>query len=152
MSVERVLAAAFKHHGRDVLDETEIVGAIALDRGWFTPDEVRQLIDRGEDEGHLQRGTRGLQPTFDVGAIAIPSEYEPDASVLRSIPIFERILDQLEDVHPDRRESVAGINELQADLGVSSDVAAVAYAHGQGLDVRSEANRVRRTIEQPTDR
>lgn len=147
MSLRRALAVAFKHHGTHSLSETEVVTALALERGWFTPEEVRGLVDLGVDRNELVADDDRLVPAFDVGEVTIPSGYTPPADLLEVVPPFERILADLEAEGYDRRESVASINELQARLDLTSDAAAVLYAHGLGLAVSDVATEVRRCLE-----
>ncbi|MFW6448588.1 MAG: DUF2240 family protein [Halobacteriota archaeon] len=151
MELRRVLAVAFKHHGRGRLEEPAFVTALAIERDWFTPEEVRRLLERGREAGVLERDGDEYVPAFDLGGVTVPSGYEPPGGLLRSRPPFERVLAALETAGHDRRDSVAGINELQARLGTDSDVAAVAYAHGEGLDVAELARDVRRSIERGND-
>lgn len=151
MALRRVLAAAFKHHGRSALTGAEIVAAIAIDRGWFDPDEVRRLIDHGVESGDLEVDGETYRATFDVGRVSIPSGYTPSDDLLDRERPFEAILSTLESAGLDRRDAVAGINRLQADLAVTSDAAALLYAHGRGLDVHREARRVRLDCEAPAD-
>lgn len=151
MSLRRVLAAACRHHGQERLTETQLISAISLDRGWFTPDEVRTLIDLGRDRGELIVDGEMYVATFEVADVTIPSGYEPSAELLEVAPPFERLLGRLEAEGLDRRECVAGINELQARLNLTSDAAAVLFAHGQGLDIKDVATEVRRAIEQAAE-
>lgn len=146
MSLQRVLAAGFKHHGSKTLSETELVAALALERGWFSPEEVRQLIERGRDSGDLEEMDDVLHPTFDVGDITIPSGYEPPTDLSNPPAPFERIITRLEAAGHDKRDAVATINQLQTELAISSDAAAVLYAHGEGVDVFEEASRLRRSV------
>ncbi|MFP4589872.1 MAG: DUF2240 family protein [Halobacteriales archaeon] len=148
MELRRVLAVAFKHRGRRRLEASGFVTALAIDRDWFTPEEVRRLIERGREAGVIEDDGDGYVPAFDLGEVAIPTGYEPPADLLRSQPPFERVLAALEAAGHDRRDSVAAINELQERLGTDSDAAAVAYAHGEGLDVADLARTVRRSIEE----
>lgn len=149
MELRRVLAAAFKHHGREALTETQLVAALALERDWYEPDEVRRLMEQARAAGALTGADDALRPTFDVGEVSIPSGYEPPADLADPASPFERILARLEADGHDRRDSVAAINRLQRAAGLESDAAAVLYAHGEGLDVRTEAQRVRADLEAP---
>lgn len=146
MSLQRVLAAGFKHHGKEAVSETEMVAALALERGWFSPEEVRQLIERGRDSGDLKETDDVLHPTFEVGDITIPSGYEPPADLINPPAPFERIITRLEADGHDKRDAVATINQLQTELAISSDAAAVLYAHGEGVDVSAEASRLKRSV------
>lgn len=147
MELRRVLAVAFKRHGRDRLEPPAFVTALAIERDWFTPEEVRTFLDRACDEGELERDDDRYVAAFDVGGVAVPSGYSPPEDLLAERTAFERVLADLVSAGHDRRESVAGINAVQSRLAVSSDVAAVVYAHGEGLDVAEEAARIRRTLE-----
>lgn len=147
MSRRRVLAAGFKHHGRDPLSETELVAAIALERGWLSPDEVRALIDQAQTAGELTGTKDALSPTYDVGQITIPSGYSPPDGLLDPPSPFERVVDRLEAAGHEKRDAVAAINRLQTDACLTIDAAAVLYARGQGIDVATEAGQVRHAIE-----
>lgn len=149
MTLKRVLAAAFKYHGGPPLSETEFVAALALERGWFTPDEARDLIERARNDGLLTGEADALSATFDVSDIAVPADFEPDSAELtEAVPLFERMVDAVEGTGRDRQGVVAGINELQHSLSVSSDAAAILYAHQSGLDVESAATELKRNLEQ----
>lgn len=147
MSLRRVLAAGFKHHGQDTLSETELVAALALERGWYTPAEVRTLIEHGLEAGDLEGESEALQPTFDVGSVTIPSGYEPPDELVDPPAPFEQLIERLESAGNDKREAVASINQLQADLGITSDAAALLYTHGEGLDTTEEAHRIKESLE-----
>lgn len=142
MSRRRVLAAGFKHHGSETLSETELVAAIALERGWYAPDEVRRLIDSALAAGELEGDAQGLNPTFDIGEITIPSGYEPPADLTEEATPFEQVISRLESAGFDKRDAVASINRLQTNTGLTSDAAALVYAHSEGIDVRSDAERI----------
>ncbi len=147
MELRQTLAVAYKHHGRDRLGESAFVTALAIERDWFTPDEVRHLLARGREQGALDHETDEYVPAFDVGAVTVPPDFEPEATLVAERSLFERVVDELEAAGSDRRDVVANINTLQADTALSSDGAAVLYAHGQGLDVAEEARMVRESIE-----
>ncbi len=149
MTLKRVLAAAFKYHGGSPLSETELVAALALERGWVTPDEARDLIERARNDGLLSGEDDALSATFDVSDIAVPADFEPDSAELTdAVSLFERMVDRVAETGRDRQGVVAGINELQHSLDVSSDAAALLYAHQAGLDVESAASELKREIEQ----
>lgn len=147
MSRRRVLAAGFKHHGREPLSETELVAAIALERGWFAPDAVRTLVEHAREAGELKGETDALSPTFDVGSVTIPSGYEPPADLIDPPAPFERVVERLEAAGLEKRDAVAGINRLQSETGVTGDAAAVLFAAQQGVDVAEEAASVKRDLE-----
>lgn len=151
MSLRRVVAAAFKQHGRPTLTRSEIVAAVAIDRGWFAPGEVRRLIDLAEEAGEVTVDGNTVRPTFDVGAVTIPAGYEPPDDLLATPRPFERVIEKLERAGYGRRESVASINRLQADLGLRSDAAAAMFAHRNGVDIHDEARRIRRAAERPME-
>ncbi len=147
MSLKRVLAAGFKHYGKESLSETELVAALALERGWFAPEEVRQVVEHALETGDLEGDRDGLSATFTVGEITIPSGYEPPSDILKPATPFERILDRVGEIDIDKRGAVAEINRLQSKVGLTNDAAAVLFGHGVGLDVSDEAQTVVRSIE-----
>lgn len=147
MDLRRTLAVPYRQHGRERLAEPAFVTALAIERDWFTPDEVRRLLERGLEAGELERDGDHVVPTFEVGEVVVPTGYEPPDDLTTERPTFERMVDTLEADGHDRRRCVAEINELQDSLAVPSDVAAVVYAHERGIDVSAEATRVRRGIE-----
>jgi hypothetical protein len=146
VSLEATVAAPFRERGRDQLSESEFVVALSLDRGWFSPNQAKRLVDIAASEGLLAREPDGLTPAFDVSAVSIPEEFTPEEGLLQGRSVFERILDGLVEAGQEKREAVAAINGLQRSLGVTIEAAAVLYARRQGLDVRAEATQAREAL------
>lgn len=141
MSLEATVAAPFRGRGRERLAESEFVVALSLDRGWFSPNQAKRLLDVAAGEGLLVREDSDLVPTFDVETVAIPEDFVPDESLLQGRSVFEQVLDELVSAGHEKREAVAGINALQRSLAVTVEAAAVLYAHRRGIDVRGAASR-----------
>lgn len=138
MSLRTTVAAPFRSRGRDRLPESEFVVALSLDRDWFSPDQAKRLVDVGVGEGLLARTEGEIEPTFDPDDVPVPDGFVPDEGLLRERSTFERVLDRVVDDGVDKRDAVAAINRLQADLAITVDAAAVVYAHGRGIDVEAE--------------
>ncbi|WP_330632267.1 DUF2240 family protein [Halocatena halophila] len=142
MSLSITVGAPFHAAGRDRLGESEFVVALSLDRDWFSPDQAKRLIDVAIVDGLLERDGDTLTLTFDPEPV--PDSFSPDESILRQRTTFERVLDRLTtEADSSKREIVAAINELQATLGVTTDAAAVLYAHRNGHDIEELAAGVR---------
>lgn len=141
MSLRTTVAVPFRTRGRDRLPESEFVVALSLDREWFSPDQAKRLVDVAVGEGLLSRTEGTIEPTFDPDAVAVPDDFVPDADLLRERSTFERVLETVVDDGTDKREAVAAINRLQADLAITVDAAAILYAHRRGLDVEDARNR-----------
>jgi hypothetical protein len=146
MSLRTAVAAPFRTEGVERLEESEFVVALSLDRGWFSPDQAKRLIDVAATEGLLQREDDGLVVTFEPGAVDVPADFAPDEDVLRERSTFERLLDALTDAGIEKRTAVAEVNQLQAALGVTVEVAAVVYARREGVSVEDVADDVRREL------
>lgn len=139
MSLEVAVAAPFRQRGQDEIDESEFVVVLSLDRGWFSPDQAERLVEVGIEAGLLRREAGSLVPTFEPEEVQIPTNFEPDETLLQSVPPFERILDAMIADGFEKQSVVAEINQLQADLAISIEAAAVLYARRNGVDVERAA-------------
>ena len=137
MSLRRAVAAPFRDRGADRLTESELVVALSLDRSWFSPDQAERSVALAVSEGLLERTDGGdrLRPTFDVAAVELPEEFEPDNAVLTRRSTFERLLDSIVEAGIEKQTAVAEINELQGELGVTIEAAGALYARRQGIEV-----------------
>ena len=149
MSLRAVVAAPFRGRGRDRLPESEFVVGLSLDRGWYSPDQAARVVDIAVGEGLLRREDDELEPAFDVAAVDIPAGFSPDGDLLRSRSPFERALEALVEAGHGKQASVAGINRLQADAGLTIGTAAVLYARRQGVDVPEAAAAARAELTDP---
>lgn len=143
MSLRKAVAAPFRTAGREAMEESEFLVALSIERGWFSADQAKRLVDVAAGEGLVERTDDGLRATFDPDAVDVPDDFEPSEEVLRERSTFERVLDALVEAGESKRDAVAAVNRLQADLGVTVEAAALLYAHRQGLDVSEHAERVR---------
>ncbi|ELZ33452.1 hypothetical protein C474_05210 [Halogeometricum pallidum JCM 14848] len=146
MSLEVAVAVPFKQRGTDSLGEGEFVVALSLDRDWFSPDQAKRLIDVAAGRGLVTREDGQVVAAFDPAGVAVPEDYEPDQSLLREQSAFERILDALVAAGHDKREAVAGVNDLQRRLGVSVEAAAALYAKRRGVDAGDAARKAREEL------
>lgn len=148
MSLRTVVAAPFRQRGREQMPESEFVVVLSLDRDWFSPDQASRVADRAVGEGLLTRSEDDemLSPTFDPDEVSVPPDFVPDESLLQRQSTFERTLDALVAADIPKQEAVAGINQLQADLDLTIEAAAVVYAKRQGLDVTAIAEQARDAI------
>ena len=141
MSLRRTVAVPFRSNGRERLAQSEFVVALSLDRDWFSPEQAKRLVDVATTEGLLERAGDDLAPTFDPHEVTVPDGFVPDETVLRERSTFERALAEVVEEGVEKRDAVASINSLQADLGVTVEAAAVVYARRQGVAVGDVADR-----------
>lgn len=146
MSLRVAVAAPFKSKGVERLPEQKFLVGLSLDRGWTTPDQAKDIVDLAERDGLLTRDDGDLVVTFDPDDVSIPDDFTLDASVFEERSPFERVLDALVGDGMERQAAVAGVNELQSDLGLTAEAAAVVFARTRGLDVDDIADRVRERL------
>jgi hypothetical protein len=135
MSLRVAVAAPFRQRGKDELAENEFVVALSLDRDWFSPDQAKRLVDVATGEGLLERAESTLRPTFDPSQVTVPDGFVPGEDILRSRSAFEQVLDDLVADGHEKHEAVGEINQLQGELDVTIEAAAVVYARRNGVDV-----------------
>lgn len=146
MSLRAVVAAPFQSRGRSALEESAFIVSLSLDRDWFSPDQASQVVDKALGDGLLERTDGALRTTFDPDGVAVPSDFTPDEDLLRETTPFEAVLDALVSAGMDKQDAVAGINQLQADLGITVAAAAIVYARSRGVDVDDAAERARAAL------
>lgn len=125
----------FRQRGVASLSRSEFVVAVSLDRDWFSPDQASHVVELALDRGLLERDGDDLVVAFEPESVSIPEGFAPDADLLVEPSVFERALEALLEDGAAKQEAVAGINRVQADLGLTLEAAAVVYARRQGLDV-----------------
>lgn len=141
MSLRTAVAAPFRMKGQSRLDESEYVVTLTLKRDWFTPNQAKRLVDVAVGEGLLQREENDLIAEFEPDSVSVPEDFTPDESILNERSTFEKVLDSLDGVDETKQESVAAINQLQSELGLTVEAAAILYAHRNGIDVSDVAER-----------
>ncbi|MEY7849488.1 DUF2240 family protein [Natrarchaeobius sp. A-rgal3] len=135
MSLRVAVAAPFRQNGTSRLEESEFVVSLSLERGWFSPDQAKRLIDVATREGLIEHADDELVAAFDPTDVTVPEEFVPDEDLLRERSAFERVLDALVAEGMEKHEAVGAINALQGELGVTIEAAAVIYARREGIDV-----------------
>ncbi|MGB9987390.1 DUF2240 family protein [Salarchaeum japonicum] len=143
MSLRVTVAAPFKQTGKARIGEHEFVVALSLDRDWLSPDQAKRVIDIATGEGLVSRDDGDLIADFDLDSVDVPEDFSPDESVFRERSAFERAVDALEAEGMEKQEVVAAVNELQQELGITADAAAVVYARREGVDVDDAAAKAR---------
>ena len=147
MSLRRAVAVPFRAKGCERLSESKFVVALSLDRDWFSPEQAKRLVDVAVTEGLLERGDEEVAPTFAPREVSVPEDFVPDDDVLRQRSNFERALDAIVESGVDKQTAVAGVNGLQAELGLTVEAAAVVYARREGVDVGDVAERAATELE-----
>jgi len=143
MSLRTVVAAPFRGRGRPTLAESEFVVALSLDRDWFSPDQASRVVDLAVEAGLIERDDDELVPTFEPERVEVPADFRPDESMLVERSPYEQVIDAVVSAGVEKREAVAGINRLQADLGLTIEAAAVVFARRRGVDVAAAARAAR---------
>lgn len=146
MSLRVAVAAPFKQHGRDRIEESEFVVALSLDRDWLSPDQAKRVLDLASGEGLVDRPDGEVVARFAYDDVTVPEEFTPDESLFRERSAFERVLDDLVAAGMEKQEAVAEVNKLQQRLGLTVEAAAVVYARRNGVDVTDAAERARREL------
>ncbi|MGB9965034.1 DUF2240 family protein [Halobacterium sp. CBA1126] len=147
MSLRVAVAAPFRQKGKRRIPEQAFVVALSLDRDWMSPDQAKRLLDVATGEGLVERADGELVAAFDPEDVEIPDDFSPDPSLFQERSAFERALDAVVDAGHDRQETVAAVNQLQQELGVTADAAAVVYARRRDVDVDGAAAKARSKLE-----
>ncbi len=135
MDLEKVVAAPFKQQGSDRLEESKFVVGLSLDRNWYSPDQAGRVVELGIQNGLLMREGNELVANFTPDSVRIPPDFGPSDEVVAQESPFEIILRQLTDAGMEKQSVVAQINQLQGELGISVDAAAVVFGKSQDEDV-----------------
>jgi hypothetical protein len=139
MSLKTAVAEPFRQRGTERMAESEFVVALSLDRGWFSPDQAKTLVDIAASEGLVEQDGDELVAVFEPGSVEIPDGFAPGEDILQSRSTFERVLDTVLETGVEKQTAVAEINSLQSELGVTLEAAAVVYARSEGVDVSDVA-------------
>lgn len=143
VSLRKAVAAPFQTTGRERMEESEFLVALSIERGWFSADQAKRLVDVAAGEGLLERVDGEVRVAFEPNGVEISDGFEPEEEILRERSTFERLLATLVEAGEAKQDAVAAVNRLQSDLGLTVEAAAVLYAHRQGIDVSDHAERVR---------
>lgn len=135
MDLEKVVAAPFKQQGSTRVAESKFVVGLSLDRNWYSPDQASRIVELGIQNGLLSRDEDELIAEFTPESVSIPPDFDPSDELLTQESPFEIILRELTDAGMEKQSVVAQINQLQGELGISVDAAAVVFAKSQRADV-----------------
>jgi hypothetical protein len=149
--LETTLAMLFKRKGKNVLSEKEFVFAASMDFRWFTPKEAQSLLDISIKKGLLERTDGFVKPTFAYKDIEAPVNLKPSKEVLKEPAepesTFARILNAIaRGTGQKKRDIVARINKVQEKLGVDAEVAALAVARENEVDIAEFVEEVRKEV------
>ncbi|MXR51338.1 DUF2240 family protein [Halovenus sp. WSH3] len=147
MSLRRAVAVPFRQRGVERMTESEFVVALSLDRDWFSPDQAKRVVTVGAGEGLLERTDDDVIVEFDPASVDIPEDFEPTEEILRQRTTFERILEAVVDSGIDKQTAVAEINQLQSELAVTIEAAAVLYGRRNGLELPELAQQARQELD-----
>ncbi|MGK2230726.1 MAG: hypothetical protein ACI9QA_000886 [Methanobacteriota archaeon] len=137
MSLRKVSAAPFLRRGTGEVTRAEFIYSLTGDLGWFEPGEAEDVLGAGVEEGLLNEDGEELRPSFDVGDVEIDG-FEPSSDLVDDggRGVFERAVDRLVDTGYGRREAVAEINRIHADMdGARVEAAALVTARKEGVRV-----------------
>lgn len=146
MSLRVAVAAPFRREGRTELQESKFKVKLSLDWDWFSPDQAGRLADVAVAEGLLLRDGDRLVAQFDPMAVEVPEGFVPDESILQERSTFDRVLAALGREGIEKQTAVANLNRLKSDMDVTTQAAAVLYAHSEGVDVADLADRAREEL------
>lgn len=94
MSLERVIAAAFRQTRKEQLQRSHLIYFLSLERRWMSREQAGALIDRALEKGLLGEKGGLLFPRFDPLSVEIPLGYRPGSEVFEEEPhqaLLERI-------------------------------------------------------------
>lgn len=145
MSLRRVAAAPFLRREAREATRAEFIYSLTRDLEWFDTDEAEELLRAGIEEGLIETDGDEVRPEFDPSSVDVPKGYSPSAeSVLSSVErgaeddtgtdVFERAVERLVGSGYEKREAVAEINRIHAEMGeVRVEAAALVAAKREGL-------------------
>ncbi len=81
MSLETIVAAAFRHTRKEWLKKSELVYYLAFDRKWMSQDKANELISRAIEAGLIHYEGDMIQPLFNVYEVNVPMGYHPRESL-----------------------------------------------------------------------
>jgi len=149
--METCLGLLFKRKGKNILSEKEFVFAASMDFRWFSPREAQVLLELGIRRGLLERTDGFVKPTFDYRQMDVPVNFKPCKDILRDIEpdvsTFSQILDAIaKATGQKKRDIVARVNKMQDRMAVDIEVAALAVAKEEGMDIAPFVEKVRKEV------
>jgi len=138
-------AAFFRSKGKNVVTENEFLMGISMDLRWMTPGETKELISLLISNGILEKDGEYLRPKIDVGAVAVPIGFRPNADMLKlkqkaaSPPPADGLLAELmakaESAGMRRKDFIVAVNALQKRMNIDIEIASILLLRENGIDV-----------------
>jgi hypothetical protein len=150
--LKRTLALLFRRKGRDRLTEKEFVFSASMDLRWFSPKEAQRLLRLGLEARLLEAEDGELRPTFDVDGMVIPLDFVPSGEVLATPPpsgddlLASLVAHIVAATGRDRKDVVAKVNEVQEEMDVDVEVAALLGGMAMGADMTSFLDAVEQAV------
>ena len=158
----RVVHYVFLTTGRRRISEDDWVRVLSLERKWLTPSKARLAADAARSAGLLRNaGARDYEKGLEAEGWTLPFDFRPDPARLEEaigssgaggppkVSLFRRIVGEISArTGAGETEIVAQINKsaLSAQGLIRGEVAALAYARLQGVDVQAFYDEVDRTL------
>lgn len=149
--VARLVAYVFATTGRRRISEEDWVRVVSLERQWLTPSKARQVADAARGAGFLRNaGARDYEMGLEAEGLRLPLDYRPLEALVEAavagahrgpaqvMPLFRRVVRAISAKTGEGEAAVvAKINQspLSGHGLIPAEIAAVAFAKGQGVDV-----------------
>jgi len=149
--MEQALAQIFLKKGKGKLTEKEFVFAASLDLRWFSPKAAQKFLDIGIESELLERDGDQLLPAFDYKGTTLKTGFSPSPDILKVTikpkGIFMKIVDEISvDKDVPRNEVISEINNLQDEMGIDIEVAALIVSRSHGLDIKPHLDTVEEDV------
>lgn len=161
--VAKLVSYVFAATGRRRISEDDWVRVVSLERKWLTPSKARQVADAARGAGLLRNaGARDYEMGLEAEGWRLPLDFRPDAARLDlslgprpaaapgPVPLFRRLLRLIAEKTGETEAAVAAkINQspLSGHGLIRAEIAALAYAKLQGIDVEPFFDEAERLLE-----
>lgn len=158
----RVVSYVFSTMGRRRITMEDWVKVLSLERKWLPPSKARQAAEAARSIGLLRHaGAREYEIGLEAQGWELPVDFRPDSNELEAamaqrvhpapetLPLFRRILRTISEKTGETETAiVAKINQspLSGQGLIRAEVAALAYARLQGVDVSAFFDEVDSTL------
>ncbi|MGQ0535801.1 MAG: DUF2240 family protein [Methanobacteriota archaeon] len=134
------LAYVFRAVSRDELSRPELIHALSLKNGWFSPGEARELVAIALARGELVEAGERLKTAFRPSEVRVDPSFRPTRNILggdRDGILAEALRRLAASTGRGAGELMAEVNAAQESLGnkVSTEAAALLVAAGYGVTV-----------------